>query len=269
MQAASARSARSAARDGRIEDGSNPGRAPTRGENAKGAKDAKGAKIFAFLLGGLGASAAGFRLFFEHDHERGGGLSPEADRGLRGEWRGRPLFLAGDDVAAAHDVIVGNIVGELRSALRDMPCEVYPAGLKVRVEPHKSQAADVTVVCQAPRFQDDGEDVLINPTIVFEVVSEATEAADRGAKFEGYAAIPTVAEFLLVATTHARVERFVRHADGSWNYRAFGQGEVVPLSTAGCQLKVDEVYFEGVPEVERAVTMGLRPKPRRELLRDS
>ncbi len=147
-----------------------------------------------------------------------------------------------------HDVIVGNIVGELRSALRDMPCEVYPAGLKVRVEPHKSQAADVTVVCQAPRFQDDGEEVLINPTIVFEVLAETTEAADRGVKFEGYAAIPTVAEFLLVATTHARVERFVRHADGSWNYRAFGQGEVVPLSTAGCQLKVDEVYLKAFPK---------------------
>jgi Uma2 family endonuclease len=146
-----------------------------------------------------------------------------------------------------HDVIVGNIVGELRSALRDMPCEVYPAGLKVRVEAHKTHAADVTVVCQAPRFQDDGEDVLINPTILFEVVSESTEAADRGEKFEAYAAVASVSEFLLVSTTHPRVERFVRTADGSWNYKAFGHGEVVPLSTAGCQLKVDEVYLKAFP----------------------
>jgi Uma2 family endonuclease len=147
-----------------------------------------------------------------------------------------------------HDVIVGNIVGELRSALRDMPCEVYPAGLKVRTEPHETHAADVTVVCSAPRFQDDDEDILINPTILFEVIAEVTEAADRGEKFEAYGGIPSVAEYLLVSTTHARVERFVRHADGSWNYRAFGRGEVVPLSTAGCQLKVDEVYLKAFPK---------------------
>jgi Uma2 family endonuclease len=144
-----------------------------------------------------------------------------------------------------HNLIVGNIVGELRGALRDVPAEVHPGGLRVRIPSSpRFVTPDVTVVCQTPRFDDQEEDALTNPSIVFEVISEGTEAQDRGDKFEAYATIASLAEYVLVSSTHARVERFVRHADASWTYRAFGLGEQVPLSTAACQLAVEEIYLK-------------------------
>ena len=148
-----------------------------------------------------------------------------------------------------HDLIVGNIAGELRASLRDVPSgEVYPVGMRVLVQGQRNFAPDVTVVCQTPRFEDGTESTLVNPTILFEVVSETTEAQDRGEKFEVYATIASLAEYVLVSTRTPRVERFLRHADGSWTYRAYGMGDVVPLSTAGCQLKVDEVYLKAFPK---------------------
>ncbi|HEY4119092.1 MAG TPA: Uma2 family endonuclease [Byssovorax sp.] len=146
-----------------------------------------------------------------------------------------------------HSLIVGNLVGELRAALRDLPCEVHPSEMRVHVPAlGRSVVPDVTVLIQAPRLHDEAEGSLANPAVLFEVLTEATEAYDRGDKFEAYASIPSLAEYLLVSTKHARIERFVRQQDGSWTYRAYKRGDPIPLSTCGCQLLVDEVYLKAL-----------------------
>ena len=144
-----------------------------------------------------------------------------------------------------HNVIVGNIVGEFRSLLRARPCEVYPSDMRVElVGEGRYVYPDAVVVCDGPRFLDDGEDTLLNPTVVFEVLSDSTEAYDRGEKFQAYQGVASVREIVLVETKKARVERYARQGDGSWVLRAYGAGERVPVEACGVELAVDEVYLK-------------------------
>src|SRR5262245_26620705 len=100
-----------------------------------------------------------------------------------------------------HNQIVINIGGELRQALRERTCEVYASDMRVRIpETNRYVYPDVTIACGEPRFEDAKEDTLVNPTIVFEVLSDSTEAYDRGDKFALYQTIPSLAEVVLVAT---------------------------------------------------------------------
>lgn len=59
---------------------------------------------------------------------------------------------------------------------------------------------------------DSREDALLNPTLIAEVLSDSTEAYDRGKKFELYRSLPSLAQYVLVATVHAHVDVYTRNS---------------------------------------------------------
>lgn len=144
-----------------------------------------------------------------------------------------------------HNLLVGNVVGELRNLLRDGTCEVYPSDMRVK-DPASDRYVypDATVVCAGPAFLDDVEDTLLNPTVLVEVLSPSTEAYDRGEKFDLYRSIPSVADYILVSTSQEKIEHYTRQEDGSWRFEVHRAGERVHLKSCGCDLSVDEVYLK-------------------------
>lgn len=103
--------------------------------------------------------------------------------------------------------------------------------------------ADVTVVCDEPRFTDGRRDTLLNPFLLAEVLSPSTEAYDRGRKFEFYRAIETLREYVLVAQDRVHVDVYRRQADASWLLReADGLEEAVELESIGCTVSMAEPY---------------------------
>ena len=92
-------------------------------------------------------------------------------------------------------------------------------------------------------FEDEHNDTLLNPQVIIEVLSESTEAYDRGKKFEHYQRLDSLAEYLLVAQDSHRIECYVRHNDRTWTYTEFHQLEdLVPLTTIDCTLPLKDVY---------------------------
>jgi Uma2 family endonuclease len=176
-------------------------------------------------------------------------LSPRQYLAIERAAEERSEYLDGEMVAMTggsrnHGLIVGNLVRELGSQLRDRPCEVYPSDLRVQV----SQTGlytypDVVVVYGEPRFEDEQLDTLLNPTVILEVLSPTTESYDRGRKFEHYRTLGSLAEYLLVSQAQPRVERFLRHGDGLWLFGdAAGLEAALTLPSIGCELKLAEVY---------------------------
>src|SRR6266404_9085154 len=71
-----------------------------------------------------------------------------------------------------HGQIIGNLTGELRTALTMRPCSVVPNDLRLRVSPDGLYTyPDVIVVCGEPRFADDRGDTILNPALIVEVLS--------------------------------------------------------------------------------------------------
>src|SRR5256885_15347533 len=108
----------------------------------------------------------------------------------------------------AHSLIAINIARELSQKLKNSDCVAYNTDLRVKVEATGLLTyPDVSVACGEQRFLDEEEDTLLNPTVVIEVLSDSTEAYDRGKKFENYRQMPTCREVLLVSQKEARIEQ--------------------------------------------------------------
>ena len=117
--------------------------------------------------------------------------------------------------------------------------------MKIRIEAmNRCTYADVPVVCGSPQFLDEKRDALLNPTAIFEMLSDSTESYDRGEKFAGYRTLPSLQEYVLVSQKQKLVEHFHRQSDGSWLLRVSGAGESVSLPSLGCELAVDEIYLK-------------------------
>ncbi|HYY93233.1 MAG TPA: Uma2 family endonuclease [Pyrinomonadaceae bacterium] len=142
-----------------------------------------------------------------------------------------------------HNLIAANIIIALGVQLRDRPCRVYPSDLKVRVPNSKRFFyPDVSVVCGETRFADEARDVILNPVLVVEVLSESTEAFDRGKKFSSYQQIESLREYLLVAQDEFVVEHYLRQEDG-WLYtKASGPEADLVLPALDCRIALGDIY---------------------------
>ncbi len=156
-------------------------------------------------------------------------------------FNGETFLLAG--ASRAHNRISTNIVAALDGLLADRDCDVYAGDMRVLVSrTGLFTYPDIVVACGKQEFSDSLDDVLLNPVVIFEVLSPTTEAYDRGRKFEHYQQVESLAEYVLVTQDAPRVEHFVRRQD-SWRYVDLrGQESTLELETLGCGLKLSRVF---------------------------
>lgn len=144
-----------------------------------------------------------------------------------------------------HSTICFNLYGILHSQLRGTPCRGLSPNMKIRTKDESLYSyPDLAVVCGEPVFHDKHGDVLVNPTVVFEVLSRSTEAYDRGEKSLRYRTeIESLRDFVLVAQDRPRVEHFSRQADGTWSRtEVAGLDGVLPLASIDCRIKLADLY---------------------------
>lgn len=177
-------------------------------------------------------------------------LSYEDYLALEKETDTRHEFLNGEAWAMAggtsqHSDLKGNIYTFLRNALRGRPCRPKDSDYKIYIpQTGLSTYPDVSVFCGPPLALPDRPNAAINPMLIVEVLSEGTEAWDRGAKFAHYRQIPTLRYYLLVNQMARRLELYTRSSGGAWVLTLHEAGETVPIPELGVSLPVDEVYAD-------------------------
>jgi Uma2 family endonuclease len=144
-----------------------------------------------------------------------------------------------------HNQIKDNLAFELNSRLLGGPCRTLSSDVKVRIETTKSFSyPDVVVFCGPPVFPvKKRRDVISNPMLIVEVLSDSTEEYDRGGKFDGYKSLPTLREYVLVAQSEVKVERFVRQPDDSWAVTEYTDPlGSLPLTSVPADIPLAAVY---------------------------
>lgn len=143
-----------------------------------------------------------------------------------------------------HNAIAGNVVGALRTLLKDRRCLVFPSDQRVHAEATGLFTyADITVACGSLRFHSKFRDTLVNPCVIVEVLSDSTEAYDRGAKFAHYRTLASLEEYVLVSQHEQKIEHYRRLETGQWVLTVYeGEAAVVDLPTLGGALSLAEVY---------------------------
>ncbi len=143
-----------------------------------------------------------------------------------------------------HNAIAGNIVRMLGALLKERRCLVFPSDQRVHVEATGLFTyPDVSVACDGLRFHPKNRDTLLNPCLLVEVLSESTEAHDRGAKFAHYRTIASLQEYVLVSQYERKIEHYRRIETGQWVLTVHeGEGAAAELPVVGCALSLAEVY---------------------------
>lgn len=143
-----------------------------------------------------------------------------------------------------HNLISANIIRILGNQLLDRPCNVYPSDMRVKVSATgKYTYPDVVVACEEEKFDDAENDTLLNPVVIIEILSESTEAYDRGRKFEQYQTIESLTEYLLVSQEPYRIEQYVRQSNREWRYSEYHDADdVAKINIIGCELVIKDVY---------------------------
>jgi Uma2 family endonuclease len=147
-----------------------------------------------------------------------------------------------------HSGIGINIVLALGNRLRGHPCRLRNNDLRVRI-PGQARYLypDASIICGPTQLDEDDpkKTTIINPRVIVEVLSDSTEAYDRGAKFEFYRAIPSLEEYVLVSQREPMIETFLRQPGGTWLFNAWkGLETIASLKSIKIELPLAEVYYD-------------------------
>jgi Uma2 family endonuclease len=150
----------------------------------------------------------------------------------------------------SHNLIVANVVIAIGNQLKKKPCRVYPSDMRLKIETTKLYTyPDAMIVCGQDKFDDDHKDMLLNPDVIIEVLSDSTESYDRGKKFENYRKIASLKEYVLISQDVRKIEKFLKNGKFWIFAETDDDNSEMILESVGCSLNLDEVYDKVFSEI--------------------
>ncbi len=141
--------------------------------------------------------------------------------------------------------LLGSRIGYLLgNSLYPKGCSVYNSDVKIKVPtlpPYRY--GDISALCGQPIYESlINQRLLVNPTLIVEVLSPSTEKYDRDKKFKAYKSIESLRHYLLVWQSEKFVALYTKHNEKFWFQSEYGAGETLKLESLECDLSVDEIY---------------------------
>jgi len=157
-------------------------------------------------------------------------------------FNGEMFALAG--TTKEHSIITINITGALYNQLLGKPCQLFDSNMRVKVQESGLYTyPDLVVVCGEQKFEDEEFDILLNPTLIIEILSPSTEDYDRGKKFVYYRQLESLKEYVLVSQAQVRIEKYLWQDESKWLLTEESDTEKsMELSSINCSLLLKDVY---------------------------
>ena len=145
-----------------------------------------------------------------------------------------------------HNRIATNILFALEQHSRKTNYLVSNSDTKIWVPAIKAfYYPDAVVICETPEYYAGRKDVILNPLLIVEVASPATEEFDRSGKFLDYATIESFQEYLIFQQDLPFARQSQRVDSDTWQLSTIeGMDQHIELKSIGCSLSMQEVYFK-------------------------
>jgi Uma2 family endonuclease len=116
-----------------------------------------------------------------------------------------------------HNRIVRNLMTALDLEFTDRQCEAFPSDLRLQVKSGKNYTyPDVMAVCGEIQFFAGRDDTILNPAVIFEILSKSTDTTNKTTKFDDYKAIDSLQNYILVDQYKVYVECHVKQKNSTW-----------------------------------------------------
>lgn len=155
--------------------------------------------------------------------------------------QGKIYAMAG--ASRRHGIISLALASMIYTQLLDRPCQAFQGEMRVQVTESNYFYPDIVVVCGKEVYKSNKENILLNPTVVIEILSPSTEDFDRGRKFALYRQNPSLQAYLLVSQDEIHIESYVRMPDNQWLLTDYNHADAeISLKAIDCHLKLADVY---------------------------
>ena len=145
-----------------------------------------------------------------------------------------------------HNEISANMISLVKWAIKPLPQKfrVITSDQKIYIEAENIAVyPDVLVICEAPQYWNQREDLITNPLLIVEVLSRSTRKYDRGDKFMLYQLLPSFKEYVLIEQNKPSVESWFQQSDKTWNKLIVnGLENTIPLRTLGVSIALEDIY---------------------------
>ncbi len=144
----------------------------------------------------------------------------------------------------SHNIIAGNTFASLHTSLRNSECTVFTSDMKIQVDEDRHYTyPDISIACGDIEFAKNRNDTIINPIVIFEVLSESTMNYDRGAKFAAYKNISSLKDYILIDQYTCHVEYFHKNEAGKWSLDEFkNQNDTFKIKSLDIEIVLDTIY---------------------------
>jgi Uma2 family endonuclease len=145
-----------------------------------------------------------------------------------------------------HACIISNLLYGLSTRLKLKGYDVLPPDLRLKALSGRLFAyPDLTVVRHPPELLAHQQDVLLNPTVLVEVLSPESEHRDRGYKFLHYREIESLRGYLLVSQTEPFIEIWRRTSANQWMLSdCAGMDAACRFDSLDCEIPLAEIYYQ-------------------------
>ncbi|MCU0545591.1 MAG: Uma2 family endonuclease [Oscillatoriaceae cyanobacterium Prado104] len=142
-----------------------------------------------------------------------------------------------------HSAIAINFLLLIRSHLRGGRCTVFNSDLKVNILNTANYTyPDLSVTCDE---RDRENDLYITyPCLIVEILSDSTEAYDRGKKFEKYRRNPNLVDYVLVSSDEIAIDIYHKNDAGEWVILSYREGDRVEFQSVNLSLPIEQLYEE-------------------------
>ena len=176
-------------------------------------------------------------------------LTPEEYLEIEDKAEYKSEYFAGEMFAMAggsdnHSLLAVEAARILGNQFVGRPCLVYNSDMRIRVsETGLYTYPDVSAVCGPSQLEGGHNQTLLNPNLIIEVLSPSTEAYDRGRKFEHYRTIPSLTQYLLIASDRVHADVFTRGNEGVWMLASASEpDDVLRLTSVDCTMRLADLY---------------------------
>ncbi len=123
-------------------------------------------------------------------------------------------------------------------------CQIFDSNLKLYIQQaNQCVYPDCMAVCGDSQFCDASHLILVNPTVIVEVLSPSTERYDKETKVFHYRSVPSIQNILLISQDRVFVEHFLRQDEHTWMILQYNQRQS-SLFLQDSEITLEEIYRE-------------------------
>jgi len=143
-----------------------------------------------------------------------------------------------------HCYVTAGTIAAMKLKLQGRPSQPFSSDPKIKTGDNYHYP-DVSIVCRPVIRDDEIPDAVVNPGVIFEVISPGTEADDRSAKFAQYRLIAELQDYILISPTRVYAEHYSKTGDERWSLEFLDAGSVLRLPSNECEVRLG-TFYEGL-----------------------